>query len=76
MADQKYERDLPVELQIFFRLPGIKNMIFEPFPGAKYPFQSFFQRGLGGSPGLRNFCQQQIELNRRMRGAHQKIGNI
>ena len=44
MADQKDERDLPVELQIFFHLPGIKNMTFEPFPDAKYLFQSFFQR--------------------------------
>ena len=66
MADQKDERDLRVELQIFFHLPGIKNMTFEPFPDAKYLFQSFFQRGLGGSPGLRNFIQQQIEQNRLM----------
>ena len=49
MADQKDERDLPVELQIFFRLPGIKNMTFEPFPGAKYLFQSF-SRGAWESP--------------------------
>ena len=57
MADQKDERDLPVELQIFFHLPGIKNMTFDPFPEAKYFFQSFFQMGLGGSSGLRNFFQ-------------------
>ena len=66
MTDQKDERDLPVELQIFFHLPGIKNMTFETFPGAQYHFQSFFQGGLGETPGLRNFFQQQIGQNKLM----------
>ena len=45
MADQNDERDLHVELQIFFHLPGIKNMSFDPFPDVKSIFQRFFQRG-------------------------------
>ena len=57
-------------------LPSSKNTDLLPISLENVGFLMFLDRALGGSPGLRNFYQQQIEQNRPMWGAHPKIGNI
>ena len=59
-----------------FWFPRIEKSHFFIFFNENFSFFRFFHRQPGGSPDARNFFQQQVEQNRPIWGAHQKIGNI